>query len=108
MQFVRCMSPFMARTGPTAMSAVLPLLGDERKRPEWLILVAIDPKPSWVSGYIHLLEIAENLVPVWMDCDNSRWDNADVGGPPDDVWPFKGERSLDKDCVLRTHGAGTV
>jgi hypothetical protein len=21
---------------------------------------------------IHLLEIAQNLVPVWMDCDNSR------------------------------------
>ena len=34
------------RTGPTAMSAVLLLLGDKRKPPDQSILVAIDPEPT--------------------------------------------------------------
>jgi hypothetical protein len=36
--------------GPTAMSAVLPQLRDERKCPKWSILTAIDPRSNIGRG----------------------------------------------------------
>jgi hypothetical protein len=44
---LRCMSPFMARNGPQAMSAVWSLAGGKRTWQGKLISVAIDPSRTF-------------------------------------------------------------
>jgi hypothetical protein len=43
---LRCMSPLLARNGPTAMAELSPLLGNERKSDFGDLRAAVDPKPT--------------------------------------------------------------
>jgi hypothetical protein len=56
---LRCMSPEVARNGPTAMADLSPLLGDERKSDFADLRAAVHPKRSFtgslVTDHFHLV-----------------------------------------------------